>query len=244
MPGYEIPSLRFALSAGGTVTIRRFVKLDSNGNGIQATNGDAAVGVSTVNATVDQVLEVSDGIAIVEAGGAVTPNDVIQSDASGRAITRTSGIALGVAITSAAAAGELIAVKTPAVSAGANSLIFMYTQSDLAAGADVAATGIYVVPAGFKFTVKSIEIIPAAAAAGIDAGDTALIEIKSGANVIASKTYSDTVVFPAALSSDTLGAITNGNLVAGDVLAIVITQGATANLPVFSLQITGSLESV
>lgn len=109
---YEIPNLRFSAEAGAAVARRRFVKIDSTGKGVQAAAGQAVVGASSQPTTAaGQVLEIYDGIVIVEAGAAVASGVEVESDAQGRAILKNTGIKAGYAITAAAAAGELISVK-------------------------------------------------------------------------------------------------------------------------------------
>lgn len=120
MSAYEIPNLRFSAPTGAAVTRRRFVKLDASGNAVQvAADTEYPVGVSSNDASASgQVLEIYDGIVIVEAGAAVpllaggTP---VMADASGRAIPYVAGagvVMAGTAMTAASAAGELITVKT------------------------------------------------------------------------------------------------------------------------------------
>jgi hypothetical protein len=59
-----------------------------------------------------QIVEVADGIVIVEAAAAITPGVKVSPDAAGKAVaTTTETIVAGTAITGAAAAGEYIAVK-------------------------------------------------------------------------------------------------------------------------------------
>lgn len=110
MFAFEIPGMRFSLTAGGAVKRHRFVSVDANSNGVTATASTPVVGVSMNEVILNQVLEVSDGIVIVEAGAAVAAGSSIASNADGKAITAT-GDAVGVAITSASAAGELITIK-------------------------------------------------------------------------------------------------------------------------------------
>lgn len=114
MNAYEIPNLRFSLPAGGDVKRHRFVTVDANGNGIQATTASAVIGVSMNEASAGQVLEIADGIVMVEAAKAVTAGNPAFISADGKA-TDGSGasngsIIAGVVITSAVAGG-LAAVK-------------------------------------------------------------------------------------------------------------------------------------
>ena len=112
MSAYEIPNLRFSAESNAAVARRRFVKLLSTEKAAVAGAGEAVVGASMNEATAaGQVLEIADGIVMVEAGAAVNAGAEVQSDAAGKAITLAAGIKAGVAVTTAAGAGELISVK-------------------------------------------------------------------------------------------------------------------------------------
>lgn len=120
MHAYEIPNLRFSLPAGGAVARCRFVSVDSSSNGIQATASTKVIGASmneitsTENTAGGHIVEISDGIVMVEAAGAITAGVAVASDANGKAVayvSGTTGDACGVAITAATAAGQLVAVK-------------------------------------------------------------------------------------------------------------------------------------
>lgn len=108
MFAFEIPGLRFSLPAGAAIERHRFVSANANSQGIVATAATPILGVSMNKVAADQVLEVADGIVMVEAGGAVTAGVAVASDAEGRAI---AGDGVAIALTSATAAGELITVK-------------------------------------------------------------------------------------------------------------------------------------
>lgn len=241
---YEIPSLRFSALAGGTVAIRRFVKLDSAEKGIQATLGSTAIGVSTIDVVLNEVLEIADGIVIVEAGGAVAVMDSVQSDALGKAIVRTTGQILGTALTAASGTGILIAVKMPCVSSTGNEVILSYPVENLGGGADLTDVPIFVTPAGFKFTVQAAQIISQGAPAGIDDANTCVILLEETAAQIATETYDTATAFPASGTVGSLGAITNPILAAGKILLLTVTNGATADPPAFIVQVTGLLEAV
>lgn len=114
MYAYEIPGLRFSLPAGGAVARNRFVSVADN-EAIQATVDTKIVGVSMNEVTAaelsknERIVEIADGLVIVEAGGAITSGAAVAADANGRAVANTSGT--GVAITGATGAGQLITVK-------------------------------------------------------------------------------------------------------------------------------------
>lgn len=248
MSAYEIPSLRFSAPSGAAVARFRFVKLNASEQGIQATLGSAAIGVSTQPCTAaDQVLEIADGIVIVEAGAAVAIMDKVQSDADGKAIVRTSsGVILGTALTAASAAGELIAVKTAgAAGESGDVLVLTYNIAELAAGADLAATPFAVIPPNKKFTVLNAQIIALGANAGIDADNTCVVALKNGATVIATKTFNAVTTFPASGAASTLtlsGTAAELVVDAGEFLSVAVTNGATADPPATVLQVVGILE--
>lgn len=115
MHAYEIPNLRFSLPAGGAVARCRFVSVDANGNGVQATAATRVIGASMNLVTAEdfaageRIVEIADGIVMVEAAAEITSGSAVSSDASGKAAAAGDVIA-GIAITSGAA-GELVAVK-------------------------------------------------------------------------------------------------------------------------------------
>lgn len=121
MYAYEIPNLRFSLPAGGAVALHRFVAV-SGEKAIQATASTDVIGASMNEVTAAEntagghIVEIADGIVMVEAGAAVTAGAAVASNAEGKAIAFATGASAtgpkaGVAITAATAAGQLIAVK-------------------------------------------------------------------------------------------------------------------------------------
>ena len=108
---YEIPNVRFSLPAGADIPRRRFVSVNSSGEGVIATAAGSAIGVSMNQAADGEVLEIADGIVMVEAGGAITAGAGIEVGTDGKAVTNTSGIGIGIALTSAAGAGNVVTVK-------------------------------------------------------------------------------------------------------------------------------------
>lgn len=109
MNAYEIPNLRFSLPAGGDVARHRFVSVNADSNGIQATAATQILGASMNQAKAGQVLEIANGIVMVEAGASVTAGSLAYADANGKVAAEGTVVA-GVVITSATAGG-LAAVK-------------------------------------------------------------------------------------------------------------------------------------
>ena len=118
MFAYEIPGLRFSLPAGGAVARHRFVAASSD-KAIQAVVTSQVIGVSMNEVTAEEntagghIVEIADGLVMVEAAGAISSGAIVYPDANGKA-TATQGsnaVQAGIAITSASTAGELITVK-------------------------------------------------------------------------------------------------------------------------------------
>lgn len=108
---YEIPNLRFSLPAGADIPRRRFVSVNSSGEGVIATAGGLTIGVSMNEAAAGEVLEVADGIVVVEAGGAIEAGASISVAEDGRAVTTSDGVVVGTALTNAASANLFVTVK-------------------------------------------------------------------------------------------------------------------------------------
>ena len=110
MAAYEIPNLRFSAEAGAAVARRRFVKINANEQGVQAGAGEAVVVASMVDAGVGEVLEIANGIVIVEAAAKITAGSEVQSNADGKAIPANQGNVAGIAMTNASGNGALVSV--------------------------------------------------------------------------------------------------------------------------------------
>jgi hypothetical protein len=252
MHAYEIPGLRFSLPAGGTVLRRRFVNVNSSSAGVYATAGGAAIGVSMNEVLTGEVLEIADGIVMVDAGAAITAGASIEVGTSGQAITKNTGVGVGVAITGASGIGEVIAVKLANLSAigtngedGLSMQTIVYTATDLAAAADLADITIGIVPAGYTAEVIAAQVISNGAAEGIDADNTSVFNLEVGSASFAGFTFDATNAFPAAGAAQVLTLVpAEVDLSAGDVLLLSVTNGTTANLPVFIVQVTLALTPV
>lgn len=117
LTAYEIPGNQFSLPATTAIGRYRFVSIDAAGKAIQATDATAVIGVARnevdpVAYPDGQVVDIADGIMMVEAAAEIACGAPIASDASGKAITATGeAIVVGLAFSDAAAAGTIIAVK-------------------------------------------------------------------------------------------------------------------------------------
>jgi hypothetical protein len=102
-----ITILSLSMRASGTIAEYRFV----TPTGAQAGAGANTLGTSEYAADDGEMLAVANlGTAIVEAGAAVAAGAAVQSDASGRAITKDTGATVARALAAAAAAGDFIEV--------------------------------------------------------------------------------------------------------------------------------------
>ena len=110
MSAYEIPNMRFSAEAGAAVERRRFVKINADEQGVQAGAGEAVIGASMVDAAKGEVLEIANGIVMVEAAAAIEAGSEVQSDADGKAIPIDQGHAAGIAMTNASGSGALVSV--------------------------------------------------------------------------------------------------------------------------------------
>lgn len=95
------------ISAAAGLLARRFVDFDGNPCGA----GERPLGVAVHGADAgDQAGVATHGELLVEAGAAIAVGAEVESDASGRAVTKTTGVAFGAARDAAAAAGDIIRV--------------------------------------------------------------------------------------------------------------------------------------
>ena len=98
-----------AVTIAAAVALSRFRFADYSGNVAGA--GERVLGVPTTDFSVgEQASVATHGEILVEAGAAVAAGAEVESDASGRAVTKTTGIGFGVARDAATAAGEIIRV--------------------------------------------------------------------------------------------------------------------------------------
>lgn len=75
------------------------------------TAGGRTLGVAATNADIGEHAAVNThGELLVESGGAIAVGAEVETDATGRAITRSTGVVCGVARDAAAAAGEFIRI--------------------------------------------------------------------------------------------------------------------------------------
>ena len=147
--------------------------------------------------------------------------------------------------TAVAAINEIDASVTAAEALLASSLaqVMSFEIAALTAGSDIASRVLAAMPTGYSFEILSADVIANGSSSGIDAANTCVIAVKNGSDTVVTKTYNDTVTFPADNAVDNLGAIsaTYKTVAAGAKLSIAVANGTTAATPKFMLQITGKL---
>ena len=109
MFAFEIPGQRFSMPAGADIMRHRFVTVDESSNAVYATEFTPVVGVSMNQAKAGEVLEIADGIVMVEVGSYIPAGNHVEPNPEGKAIA-AEGRTYMVALTEGNA-GELIAVK-------------------------------------------------------------------------------------------------------------------------------------
>ncbi len=105
-----LPVLTLPIPLAGTVAVERFVTY----GGAQAGAAANTIGVAQTNGVAGQVIPViADGLAAVEAGAAIAAGVAVETDAQGRAITRTSGPIVGRMFPGevAVAAGDRVVIR-------------------------------------------------------------------------------------------------------------------------------------
>ena len=105
----QTEKILLAVTIGAAVALTRFRFVDFTGNVAGA--GERPLGVATTDFDAgEQASVAARGEILVEAGAAIAAGAEVESDASGRAVTKTTGVAFGVARDAAAAAGDIIRV--------------------------------------------------------------------------------------------------------------------------------------
>ena len=218
----------YYVGASGTET----EVIDADGN---ITLGTLTIGDTEVTATADEINYLADVAAGTSAASKAV---VLGSDSKIDALDITALKLGGTLVTSTAADINTLT--------GVASQFIVYQVIDLAADADITSTGLFVCPAGFTFTISSIDIISQGTAAGIDDSNTCVISVLNGTNAIVTKIYNTGTTFPADGTSDNLGALdeTHKVITAGQIIKYTITNGATADSPAFIIQIIGELATV
>lgn len=108
MSQQSVPVLTLPIVATGTCTKRRFV----TAAGAQAGAAANALGVTQEDAVSGGVMPVDVlGTTVVEAGAAFAAGAALETDSSGRGVTKASGPAVARALQAASQAGDLVEVN-------------------------------------------------------------------------------------------------------------------------------------
>lgn len=103
----SIPILTLSLAVTSAITAERFATL----GGAPATAGGNAGGVARSDGAVGELIPLDVlGTAVVTAGAAVAKDAAIEVGTAGKAITKTTGVAVARALEAAAADGDRIEV--------------------------------------------------------------------------------------------------------------------------------------
>lgn len=111
-----------------------------------------------------------------------------------------------------------------------------HAVENLGAGADIAARAIHAFNSDAWILAARV-VNQTTAAAGINDANTCVVQLATGAGTVATATFNTTVTFPAANTSFDMGAITNMHALAGQVLTLAVTNGATADPGTFLVEV-------
>lgn len=101
------PILVLSVTAAADLTQNRFIGLDGDVCGA----GAKALGVAEMDAAAgEQATANVQGCILIEAGGAIAAGAEVESNASGQAITQSSGTGNGYALDAATSAGDVIRI--------------------------------------------------------------------------------------------------------------------------------------
>jgi hypothetical protein len=122
--------------------------------------------------------------------------------------------------------------------------IISYEVENLDANGNISNRPIFYVPTGYKLTLTDILLLSQGTAASVDNDNTSVVDVLSGSKSIATATFNASVSFPAIATATSLGALsTYKTLVAGDVVKLSVTNGSTADIPGFVLELIGTIET-
>lgn len=172
---------------------------------------------------------ISPSLVRIDIGGFVLPRGIVSSAAIGTDAVGAAQIAAGAVGTSELATGG---VATADIADNPKTQVVLYPLGAFAAGADQAATAIWQAPAAGAELVSAY-ITFLAAPAGVDDANTAVIQLTDGAgNNIVTATYNTASQPPAADTPTSLGELdaTHKILTAREIVKLVVTQGATADI--------------
>lgn len=109
---FEIPVLDITLEASADLSADQFKLIQTDSSGQAALTGAGGVVTGILQDEPDAAGQGAAvrvyGVTKVKAGAAISVGDQIESDASGLAITTTTGYIIGIALEAASASGDII----------------------------------------------------------------------------------------------------------------------------------------
>lgn len=173
----EAINFTFTRKAGGDLSAAqyKFVKQANTGRvGVCTVGGENAFGVLQNDpSAVDQEASVSVmGITKVVAGGTVAIGDLVETDSAGRAVTASSGVVLGEAVSGGAVNNIISILLRPRTSAG---YVFSSNATDI-------QTATVTIPAAAVRTLNAtpVELIPAPGAGLANVLESAVVFMDYG----------------------------------------------------------------
>jgi len=225
------------IDGAGAVTIAEgavdaaMVEALADGEIIIGVDGTAANNAK-VTVTGDVVIAKT-GVATIQEGAVDAA--MVEALASGQIIVGVDGTAANNAKVTVTGDITMANDGVTTLNAAHNELLVIIPVEDLAAGADLTDVEIFVHPRAC--TVKSIGILTQGAAVDVDDANTVVIVLADDAdNTIVTKTY-DTAGQPPSSDYADLGTldVTHKILTAAEHVTLTVTQGATADMPAFSV---------
>jgi hypothetical protein len=123
--------------------------------------------------------------------------------------------------------------------------VLIIPVEDLAANGDISARVSFKCPTGQAITITKASIISQGSPAGIDDSNTCVIAIFNGSDTVVTKTYNTSTAFPSSGTVESLGTIsdTYKTVAADGLIKFSVTNGTTANTPLFAIQIEYTVAS-
>ena len=198
-----------------------------------------------------------DGVTFAIASAPIAAGAKVAAAGSGKIRTVQGGdVALGTALNPAGADGDIISVLLQIANVGPigstgvegpqGQVIYASVGANLAAGADIAGQVIIAIPHGYTAALLDAKVISAGAAGGVDDANTSVFAVKTGATALAGFTFDTDNAFPGAglLQTFDLEVGAAGPIAQDAVIVFDCTNGATADLPAFTVQITLELTEI
>jgi hypothetical protein len=111
-----------------------------------------------------------------------------------------------------------------------------HAVENLAANGDIAARAVHCFDSE-AWIIAARVVNQATAATGVDDSNTSVHTLKIGAATVVTETFDSTTAFPAANTEADLGAVANNHAATGDVLTYEVTNGTTADLGPFLVEV-------